>query len=60
MKRNSFLLYVDSMDVLTELSDVQAGKLIKAMVLYQKHLSDPDNMEYEEYLSDSIIKIAFT
>lgn len=60
MKRNSFLLYVDSMDVLTELSDVQAGKLIKAIVLYQKHLYDSGNMDYEEYLSDSIIKIAFT
>lgn len=60
MKRNSFLLYVDSMDILTELTDVQAGKLFKAVYLYQKHITDPDNMEYEECLADSLIRIAFT
>lgn len=27
MKRNSFLLYTDSMDIISELSDAQAGRL---------------------------------
>ena len=60
MKRNSFLLYTDSMDIISELSDAQAGRLLRAMVLYQKHLDDPTNMEYEEFVSDSIVKIAFS
>lgn len=60
MKRNSFLLYTDSMDIISELSDAQAGKLLRAMVQYQKHLDDPTNMEYEEFVADSIVKIAFS
>ena len=35
-KRNSFVIYIDSLDVLDQLDDSQAGKLFKAIKAYQK------------------------
>ena len=61
MNRKSFLLYLDTLDVIQELTDAQIGKLFRAIVSYQHGLDDPDNREYEELLSgDSLLKIAFT
>ena len=51
MKKKSFVLHIDSLDVLDDLSDEQAGKLFKAIKAYQKN----DGMEV-----DSLVKIAFS
>ena len=50
MNRKSFLLYLDTLDVIQELTDAQIGKLFRAIVSYQHGLDDPDNREYEELL----------
>jgi len=34
-ERKSFLLYKDSLDVLSEMNDEQAGKLFKSIYFYQ-------------------------
>lgn len=60
MKRNSFLLYTDSLEIISELSDAQAGRLLRAIVLYQKHVHDENNTEYEEFLTDSLVRVCFS
>jgi len=50
-KRKSFLLHFDSLSVLDDLSDEQAGKLFKAMKAY--HFG-------EEVELDSLVKVAFS
>ena len=49
-ERKSFLLYKDSLDVLSEMSDEQAGKLFKAIYFYQSKT---------EYDTDEITKLLF-
>lgn len=53
MNRNkkSFLLHIDSLDILDELTDEQAGKLFKAIKAYQKQ---------EMVELDSFVRIAFS
>ena len=51
MTRRSFLLHIDSLDVLDDLSNEQAGLLLKAMRDYHND---------EEMQLDSLIKIAFS
>lgn len=53
MNRNkkSFLLHIDSLDILDELTDEQAGKLFKAIKAYQKQ---------EIVELDSFVRIAFS
>lgn len=36
MRKNSFILHIDSLDILSELTDEQAGLLFKAISQYQK------------------------
>jgi len=50
-KRNSFLLYKDSLDVLDDLTDEQAGQLFKAIKDYQ---------DDKEISLSQILKVAFT
>lgn len=49
--KRSFLLHIDSLDILNDLTDEQAGKLFKAIKSYQMN---------EEVELDSIVKIAFS
>ena len=51
LKKKSFILHVDSLDVLSELSDEQAGKLFKAMLAFHKG---------EEIELDPLTKMAFS
>ena len=53
MKANkkSFLIHIDSLDILDDLTNGQAGVLFKAIKAYQNE---------EEYNLDSIVKIAFS
>jgi hypothetical protein len=51
LKKKSFILHVDSLDVLTDLSDEQAGKLFKAMLAFHKG---------EEIELDPLTKMAFS
>jgi len=53
MSRNkkSFLLHIDSLDILDDLSDEQAGQLFKAIRAHQKH---------EEIEMSAIVRIAFS
>tara|TARA_R110000851_G_scaffold186975_5_gene336449 strand:+ start:981 stop:1283 length:303 start_codon:yes stop_codon:yes gene_type:complete len=53
MKANkkSFLIHIDSLDILDDLTNGQAGVLFKAIKAYQHE---------EEYNLDSIVKIAFS
>ena len=50
-KKKSFLLHIDSLDILDDLTNGQAGVLFKAIKAYQKD---------EEFDLDSIVKIAFS
>lgn len=50
MAKKSFLIYIDSLDILDELSDEEAGRLFKAIKSAQKG---------EDYEPDSITRIAF-
>ena len=50
-KRKSFVLHKDSLDILDDLTNGQAGVLFKAIKAYQKG---------EEFELDSIVKIAFS
>lgn len=50
-KRKSFLLHIDSLDILDDLTDEQAGQLFKAIKSHQKG---------EAYELPSIVKIAFS
>jgi len=50
-KKKSFLLHIDSLDILDDLSNGQAGVLFKAIKAYQHD---------EEFPLDSIVKIAFS
>ncbi len=50
-KKKSFLLHIDSLDILDDLTNGQAGVLFKAIKAYQKN---------EQYELDSIVKIAFS
>lgn len=50
-KKKSFLLHIDSLDILDDLTNGQAGVLFKAIKAYQKD---------EEFNLDSIVKIAFS
>ena len=51
LKKKSFILHVDSLDILSDLSDDQAGKLFKAMLAFHKG---------EEIELDPLTKIAFS
>ena len=51
LKKKSFILHVDSLDVLSDLSDEQAGKLFKAMLAFHKG---------EEIELDPLTKMAFS
>lgn len=50
-KKKSFLLHIDSLDILDDLTNGQAGVLFKAIKAYQKN---------EDFDLDSIVKIAFS
>jgi len=50
-KKKSFLLHIDSLDILDDLTNGQAGVLFKAIKAYQHD---------EEFLLDSVVKIAFS
>jgi len=49
--KKSFLLHIDSLDILDDLTNSQAGVLFKAIKAYQHN---------EDYPLDSIVKIAFS
>lgn len=49
--KKSFLLHIDSLDILDDLTDEQAGLLFKAIKAHQKS---------EGFIIDSIVKIAFS
>jgi len=51
LKKKSFILHVDSLDILSDLSDDQAGKLFKAMLAFHKG---------EEIELDPLTKMAFS
>lgn len=51
LKKKSFILHVDSLGVLSDLSDEQAGKLFKAMLAFHKG---------EEIELDPLTKMAFS
>lgn len=51
LKKKSFILHVDSLDVLSDLSDEQAGKLFKAMLAFHKG---------EDIELDPLTKMAFS
>lgn len=51
LKKKSFILHVDSLDVLGDLNDEQAGKLFKAMLAFHKG---------EEIELDPLTKMAFS
>lgn len=50
-KKKSFLLHIDSLDILDDLTNGQAGVLFKAIKAYQRD---------EEFDLDSVVKIAFS
>lgn len=50
-KKKSFLLHIDSLDILDDLTNGQAGVLFKAIKAYQKD---------EDYPLDNIVKVAFS
>ena len=50
MSKKSFLLYIDSLDVLDDMSDEECGKLFKAIKAHQNN---------EEIELDSLTRIAF-
>lgn len=50
-KKKSFLIHIDSLDILDDLTNGQAGVLFKAIKAYQHK---------EDYPLDSIVKIAFS
>jgi len=50
-KKKSFLLHIDSLDILDDLTNGQAGVLFKAIKAYQHD---------EEFPLDSVVKIAFS
>ena len=49
--KKSFLLHIDSLDILDDLTNGQAGVLFKAIKAYQHN---------EEFPLDSVVKIAFS
>ena len=49
--KKSFVLHIDSLNVLDDLTDEQAGKLFKAIKSYQKNESEK---------LDGLIKVAFS
>ena len=51
LKKKSFILHVDSLDVLSDLSNEQAGKLFKAMLAFHRG---------EEIDLDPLTKMAFS
>jgi hypothetical protein len=61
--KNSFILYTDTLSVLDELSDAQAGKLFKAIRAY--HLRDAErcyqdgDTGYNDLMDDFIIRVSF-
>lgn len=56
MGKNSFLLYIDSLSVLDELTNEQAGMLFKVIKAYQK-----GEMEVlDQLLSDQLIRVCFS
>jgi hypothetical protein len=50
-KKKSFLLHIDSLDILDDLTNGQAGVLFKAIKAYQHE---------EDFPLDSVVKIAFS
>jgi len=50
-KKKSFLLHIDSLDILDDLTNGQAGVLFKAIKAYQHN---------EDFPLDSIVKVAFS
>jgi len=50
-KKKSFLLHIDSLDILDDLTNGQAGVLFKAIKAYQHN---------EDFPLDSVVKIAFS
>ena len=55
MKKKSFLMYVDQLEVLDCMDDVQAGKLLRAAYAYHKG----DQEELDKCLQDPVVKVAF-
>lgn len=53
MEKGSFLIYLDYEEQFNLLNDEQAGKLIKAIIKYEKENTIPD-------IKDGIIKMAFS
>lgn len=45
MKKKSFVLYTDNIDIVEKLSDEQAGKLLKAVMRYQSDGTIPDDLD---------------
>jgi hypothetical protein len=54
--KNSFILYLDHLIVLDELSDEQAGKLFKVIRAYHSG----DNETYKKLMNDTLIRIVFS
>lgn len=58
MKKKSFLLHLDSLDLFNDLSDEQAGKLIKLIIEYQICLSENKPFELDK-IEDVLLRISF-
>lgn len=57
MKKDSFILHNDSLEILDELTDEEAGKLFKA--IYQHHLNLNNEDYTEDILKDRALQFAF-
>lgn len=63
MEKKSFILHLDSLSVLDELTDAQAGKLFKAIKAY--HLRDAErcyqdgDTGFDDLMKDFLIRVAF-
>ncbi len=63
MERKSFIVYLDLLDSLDELSDAQAGKLFKTIKAYHRSVAEGATQEcaanLESLLKDFVNRLAF-